>query len=134
MDEDFSQDELKLAFTWHLVHQVCGSDGAVVEAERRFLAKRFPPVLLERCGFVEDGQFTARWNEALGEALLVLPTLPLADRSAIVDTLLRAALADDELEKSEAEVVKRAARLLGLNDGQYAALADGVAKPGQVRR
>lgn len=120
MDEDFSLDELKLAFSYQLVNQILGSDGAVAPGEARFLAATFPPTLLERSGFVSStGRFTPRWNEALGEALLRLPTLSVPERVQILDTFFRAATADDEFLGVEAEVMRRAARLLGLTDDEF---------------
>jgi uncharacterized tellurite resistance protein B-like protein len=123
MDEDVPLDQLKLAFSYHVVNQVLGADGAVVPAEAGFLARTFPPTVLERSGFVaSDGRFTARWQHALGEALLQLPILPVAERVAIVDTLFDAALADDKLDVGETGIVLRAARLLGLREEQVSAL------------
>lgn len=124
MDEAFTHEELKLAFAFHVVGQILGADGQVERGERTFLERTFPRALLERSRFLgPDGQYTARWNEALGEALLVLPTLPVGERIALVDVLFRAALADDVLELEEGAVVERAARLLALSPADLAALA-----------
>jgi hypothetical protein len=123
MDEDVPLEELKLAFSYHVVNQILGSDGVVVAAEAGFLARTYPPALLERSGFVSgDGGFTERWQTALGEALLQLPTLPVAERTAIVDSLFDAALADDRFDVAEAGLVLRAARLLGLREPEVAPL------------
>lgn len=125
MDEDFSLDELKLAFSYHIVNQILGADGRVDPVEARFLARTFPALLLERSGFVAaDGSFTDRWQEALGEALLTLPTLSSAERVAIVDMFFRAAVVDDQFELTEASVMHRAARLLGLKEDEYAELLE----------
>lgn len=125
MDEDFSLDELKLAFGWHIVNQILGADGRVDPVEARFLARTFPALLMERSGFVAaDGAFTDRWHEALGEALLRLPTLSVAERVAMIDTFFRAAVVDDQFELAEAGVMHRAARLLGLREDQYAELVE----------
>lgn len=125
MDEDFSLDELKLAFSYHVVNQILGADGSVVPAEARFLEKTFPRLLLERSGFVDaKGAFTKRWHDALGEALLQLPTRSVPERVAIVDTFFRAALADEALEVAEAGIMKRAARLLGLQEEDYDQIVD----------
>jgi hypothetical protein len=123
MDEDVPLDQLKLAFSYHVVNQILGSDGEVVPAEAGFLARTYPPTLLEQSGFVgSDGRFTERWQHALGEALLELPTLDTAERIAIVDVLFHAALADERFDVAEAGVVLRAARLLGLREEQVAPL------------
>jgi hypothetical protein len=123
MDEDVPLDQLKLAFSYHVVNQILGSDGEVVPAEAGFLARTYPPALLERSGFVAaDGRFTDRWQHALGEALLQLPVLAVEERIAIVDALFDAALADERFDVAEAGVVSRAARLLGLREEQIAPL------------
>ncbi|MEQ1570292.1 MAG: TerB family tellurite resistance protein [Myxococcota bacterium] len=120
MDEDFSLDELKLAFSYHIVNQILGSDGAVAPAEAKFLSGTFPTTLMERSGFVSGtGRFTPRWHEALGEALLRLPTLSVPERVQLIDTFFRAATADDEFLGAEAEVMRRAARLLGLQEAEF---------------
>ena len=125
MDEDFSLDELKLAFSYQLVNQILGSDGTVVPEEARFLERTFPKLLLERSGFVDArGSFTKRWQDALGEALLQLPTRTVEERVAIIDTFFRAALADDAFEVAEAGIMKRAARLLGLQEHEYDQIVD----------
>lgn len=128
MDEDFSADfsieELKLAFSYHLVNQVLGADGVVAPQEFKFLHRTFPQDVLARSRFVTDGRFTRRWQEALGEALLQLPSLGVPERLSLVETLFHAALADDELTGEEAHILKRAARLLGLADRDYAALLE----------
>ncbi|MEQ1507912.1 MAG: TerB family tellurite resistance protein [Myxococcota bacterium] len=125
MDEAFSPEELELAFTYHLVNQIVGADGVVAPAEARFVSRTFPPSLLASSGFVgSNGLFTPRWTEALGEALLVLPERSVEARVAIVETLFRAALADDEFLRAEASTIHRAARLLGLEDEAYAELVE----------
>jgi uncharacterized tellurite resistance protein B-like protein len=119
VDEEFSLAELELAFSWHIVDQILHSDGQVAPTEARFLASTFPPAVMEKSGFVEGGKFTDRWNEALGEALLRLPTLAVEDRVRILSTFFRAATADDEFLGVEAEVMRRAAKLLGLRDDEF---------------
>lgn len=126
MDEDFSLDELKLAFTWHIVHQILGSDGVVCEAEQRFVKRTFPDLLLERSGFFTETGFTQRWQDALGEALLTLPTLSVPERVQIVDTLFKAAMADDQFEHAEGEILRRAARLIALQDEQVTQILEGL--------
>ena len=127
MDEDFSLDELKLAFTWHVAHQILSSDGVVDAAEKRFVEKTFPKLLLERSGFFDANKgFTPRWNDALGEALLTLPTLSVPERVQIVDTLFRAAVADDQFELVEGEIIRRAARLLALKDDEVSQILESL--------
>ena len=123
MDDTFSTDELKLAFGYHLVQQIIGSDGVMSDDERWFVERTFPAALLDASGFrSEDGRFTGRWQAALGEALLQLPELPVADRVALIDTLFDAAVADSAFLNIEAETVRRAARLLALGEAQIGEL------------
>ena len=127
MDEDFSLDELKLAFSWHMVNQIVGSDGMVAPAEAKFLSRTFPESLLRHSGFVSStGAFTQRWNDALGEALLRLPELSVAERASVIGTFFQAAVADDDFQRVEADVIRRAARLLGLQGEEYADLVEAL--------
>jgi uncharacterized tellurite resistance protein B-like protein len=127
MDEDFARWELELAFTWHVVHQILEADGGVSEVERAFVLRHLPAGVLQKAGFVDAaGGFLPRFQDALGEALLVLPALPVADRQQLVRTLFRAALSDDELARAEETTVRRAARLLGLGESDYLAVVDGL--------
>ena len=125
-DEDFARWELELAFTWHVVHQIVAVDGAVTAAERAFVDRSLPEGMLEKARFVRGAAFTPRFDAALGEALLVLPTLPKDDRARIVRTLFRAALADDEFVREEESTVRRAARLLHLQEADYLDILDGL--------
>lgn len=126
-DEDFARWELELAFTWHVVHQIVSADGTVTDEERAFVGRHLPEGMLQKAGFVgPGGRFTPRFDAALGEALLVLPTLPLADRQQIVRTLFRAAVADDDLARDEETTVRRAARLLALHEPEYLEVVDSL--------
>lgn len=124
MEETFSTDELKLAFSYHIINQISGADGIIEPEEAKFLQRSFPGRMLVEARFVAGGRFTRRWQEALGEALLVLPALPVRERLALVETFFRAAIADDHLAWAEADVVRRAARLLSLSEAEYGALLD----------
>ncbi len=124
--DDFGLDELKLAFSYHIVNQILDADGVVAPAETRFLQRTFPRKLFEFADFVGKGggSFTERWREALGEALLVLPTRPRDERLGIVRTLFDAAMADDSFAAVEANVVRRAARLLALDPEDVSDMID----------
>lgn len=126
MDEDFARWELELAFTWHVVHQIVAADGQVTEAEREFVGRNLPQGVLEKAGFVTATGFTPRFEAALGEALLLLPTLPKDDRAQIVRTLFRAAVADDDFARNEEVTVRRAARLLNLHEADYLDILDAL--------
>ena len=121
MHEDFSTEQLKLAFTYHIVNQILESDDEVVPAEARFLATTFPKDLFEGSGFVDAaGKYTQRWQDALGEALLELPErLSVAERLGILEMFYKAAISDDDFQYIEGNVLVRAARLLGLKPEQF---------------
>jgi len=118
--DDFSTEELTLAFSYQLVQRIIAADGEVVEAERRLMDRLFPADKLRELGFLRaDGGFTQRWQDALGEALVELPVALSVDaRLDLVETLWNAALADDEIHADEQAAVKHAARLLGLHKDQ----------------
>jgi len=119
-DDDFSNEQLTIAFSYQLVQRIVRADGEVVEAEERLLAKMFPEDELRAHGFLDDhGGFTQRWNEALGEAIVELPVaLSVDERLDLVEKLWAAAMADEELHADEQAAVKHAARLLGLHKDQ----------------
>jgi uncharacterized tellurite resistance protein B-like protein len=125
-DDDFARWELELAFTWHVVHQIVAADGVVGDDERAFVGRHLPEARLQEAGFVNGGAFTPRFEAALGEALLLLPTLPVDDRCRIVETLYRAAIADEHFARSEEATVRRAARLLALQEAEYLRILDGL--------
>ncbi len=113
---EFDLLQLKLAFAYHVVQQIVGADDQVAKGELRFLQTRFPADELRRCGFIGvDGAFTDAYHRATGEALMELPErLNDTEKYQMVDLLLEACLADDELHASEAKVLVHAARLLGI--------------------
>lgn len=114
---EFDLLQLKLAFAYHVVQQIVGADDHLAKGELRFLATRFPSDLLRRCGFIGvEGAFTESYHRATGEALMELPErLNETEKYALVDLLLEACLADDELQLAEAKILVHAARLLGLS-------------------
>ena len=122
MTHDFDTEQLTIAFSYQLVHRIVSADGTVVEAEQQLMDRMFPAETLRRHGFVDDsGQFTQRWNDALGEALVELPVaLSVDERLDLVERLWSAAQADEEIHASEEVAVKHAARLLGLQPDQVA--------------
>ncbi|HHO49830.1 MAG TPA: hypothetical protein ENK18_02915 [Deltaproteobacteria bacterium] len=128
--EDFETDELELAFCYHIVTQILGRGDALVPEEARFLQRSFPAEVFTRARFIgADGQYTARWHDACGEALMQLPTLPVERRLEIIASLLEATLADDVFELEEGVVIQRAARLLGLKPEEYGPLLDSLVTP-----
>jgi uncharacterized tellurite resistance protein B-like protein len=128
VDEDFGLDELKLAFSYHIVNQIVDADGVVEPEETKFLRATFPRALFEMADFVDrdTGRFTERWRIALGEALLVLPTRTREERLGIIRTLLDAALSDQQFAREEGAILQRAARLLALDPGDVGEMVDAL--------
>ena len=114
--DDFDLVQLELAFSYHIVTQIMDADGTLTPAEMRFIEERFPADVLQASGFVgPDGEFTQRWHNACGEALMELPMQPEADRIRLLQSVFQATLADGRFERPEGEVLLRAGRLLGLS-------------------
>jgi uncharacterized tellurite resistance protein B-like protein len=134
VDEDFTVDQLKLAFTYHIVNQILESDDEVVPAEARFLRRTFPQELFESSGFVDaEGKYTQRWQDALGEALLELPVqLSVAERLKVLETFYQAAVADDDFQYIEGNILVRAAKLLGLRPEQFTARLEQLIGTGSI--
>lgn len=134
MAEAFTVDELKLAFSYHIVNQILNSDGELVPAEAAFMRRAFPSRLFQQSGFVdEDGRYTQRWQDALGEALLELPVqLTVDQRLGILETFYQAAMADAELQYIEGTILVRAARLLGLRAEQFTARIERLIGTGSI--
>ena len=134
MDEVFSIDQLKLAFTYHIVNQILESDDEMVPAEARFLERTFPKEVLSGSGFVDEkGRYTARWQDALGEALLELPVrLSVEDRLTVLETFYQAAISDDDFQYIEGNILVRAARLLGLKPEQFTARLEQLIGTGSI--
>jgi uncharacterized tellurite resistance protein B-like protein len=93
----------------HLVAEVLAADGMMTDAERAVLEQA-----------MIDGQLTeperdaVRHFEGAAGAIAALAGLPEADRQAIVDALVDAAVADGKLTPNETATVKRIAGALGL--------------------
>jgi len=117
IDDDFSREQLVTAFRYQLAHRIVGADGEVSPAEKALLDRMFPAERLRGLGFVDaSGSFTQRWHDALGEALVALPSILSEDeRLDLVETLWAAATADSQVHPDEQVAVAHAARLLGLS-------------------
>lgn len=118
MDETFTVAEMRLAFAYHLMQLVVSADGHLDAKELAFVEGIFPEDVLEKARFLDDeGEFTARYEAAKGEALLELPgQLDEAGKLGLVDLLIDASLADDHLEAREVQRIVHAGRLLDLTE------------------
>ncbi|MCB9669386.1 MAG: TerB family tellurite resistance protein [Alphaproteobacteria bacterium] len=134
MDEDFTLDELKLAFTFHITNQILESDGTVAPEELAFLQKWFPEAVFRESRFIDaKGRYTSRWEDALGEALLQLPErLSVEERLDLLETFYRAAISDGDTQYIEGNILVRAARLLGLKPSQFTARVEAMFGTGSI--
>lgn len=134
MPETFTVEELKLAFTFHIVNQILQSDGEIMPEEARFLEQTFPRQVFARSGFVDrKGHYTQRWQDALGEALLELPVqLTVDQRLGILETFYQAAIADSDFQYIEGNILVRSARLLGLKAEQFTARIEQLIGTGSI--
>ena len=134
MEEDFTIAQLKLAFTFHIVNQILESDDEVVPSEARFLERTFPKHVFENSGFIDaNGRYTARWQDALGEALLELPVrLSVEERLGILETFYQAAISDDDFQYVEGKILERAAKLLALRPEQFTARMEALIGTGSI--
>ena len=114
----YGLDDLKLAFSLHVVDQIVAADAQLTKAELKFLDDQFPKKRLLDRGFCDDdGVRTDAYHEAAMDALDRLPTE--LDSTAKVDLLqvfLAATVADDTFEMAEGNALVDAARLLDLSD------------------
>jgi uncharacterized tellurite resistance protein B-like protein len=119
MSDEFTIDELKLAFSFNAVMQIVAADGDLLPPEADFLTARFPTFQLRQSNFITDeGELTQRFHDAAILAKERLPELPVAERITLVRTFFRAALIDRAFHHKEAEVVRRAGAQLGLSGRQ----------------
>lgn len=134
MDETFTLDELKLAFTYHISNQILESDGIMAPSEVAFVKRWFPKDVFENAGFVDtEGRYTSRWQDALGEALLELPVqLSVEQRLDLLEKLYMAAISDGDGQYIEGNILVRAARLLGLKPSQFTARVEQMFGTGSI--
>ncbi len=121
-DQTFTADALAFAFGFEMATRIVADDGTIGPIERAFLDRHFTPEAFRSHGFRDDvGQLTQRWHDALGEALLEVPSFPEQDRLDLLTQLWTAAMSDDELHPDEQRSIGHAARLLNLPSDTVAA-------------
>ena len=127
---------LQLAFAYHMIEQVIGSDAELDGEESAYLAEVFPRALLARLGFVDaHGERTPAFDEAREVALLELPDrLTLGEKLGLVELLVGAAAADGLLTAPEVDALSAAARMLGVSDAAWAEHHDALLRGGGVVR
>lgn len=114
----YGLDDLKLAFSLHVVDLIVAADDKLTKAELAFLEERFPQSALAERGFVDsDGVRTDAYHEAAVDALDRLPAqLELGDKVELLRVFFAATVADDSFEKAEGNALVDAARLLDMSD------------------
>jgi uncharacterized tellurite resistance protein B-like protein len=93
----------------HLLAEVLAADGMMTEEERGLLEQEMAELQLS-----EADRDLVRHFEGAAGAVAIAATLPEAERQALVDHLVEAALADGKLTPAETAVVKRLAEALQL--------------------
>lgn len=92
-----------------MLAEVLAADGMMAEEERALLEEEMAKLDLAEA----DRELVRHYEGATGAVALVA-TLPEAERQAIVDHLVEAALADGKLTPAETATVKRIAEALQL--------------------
>lgn len=114
-DEDWRMERMRIAFAHHYSKLIMESDGIIHADEREFMARVFPPEVMESMGM---STHLAR-KEALEEALKELPALlGHHDKLAMVGLFFSVCHADGTLDAREMRVLKDAASVLGLDGNQ----------------
>lgn len=93
----------------HLLAEVLSADGMMADAERELLE-----TAMNDGGLSAAERDAVRHFEGAAGAAEVLAVLPEAERQAVVDALVEAALVDGKLTPNETATVKRLAAKLGL--------------------
>jgi uncharacterized tellurite resistance protein B-like protein len=127
---------LQLAFTYHMVEQIIGSDEDLDPHELRYLDQVFPPALMREHGLLDaHGHHTPAFDEARNLALLELPSrLTRGEKLALIEVLVGAAAADGVLAAEEVDALHGAARMLGLDDQAWAEHLQQLIASGRVQR
>jgi uncharacterized tellurite resistance protein B-like protein len=95
----------------HLLAEVLAADGMMTEVERGLLETEMTALALS-----EAERDSVRHFEGRDGAVEAVAALPAAERQAVIDHLVEAALADGKLTPAETATVKRLAAALRLDD------------------
>ncbi|MEZ4317361.1 MAG: hypothetical protein R3F61_07645 [Myxococcota bacterium] len=131
----YGLDDLRLAFSMHVVDQIVAADDKLTEAELRFLQDRFPNHILMDRGFTDaDGVRTDAYHDAAVDALDRLPTeLDSTEKLELLKVFFEATVADDTFELAEGSALLDAARLLDLSDEEIDAFLATRVEVGDTR-
>ena len=127
---------LQLAFAYHMIEQVIGSDADLHGEEVAYLSDVFPRELLARLDFVDEaGTRTAAFDEARDLALVELPErLTLGEKLGLIELLVGACAADGLLTAQEVDALSATARMLGVGDAAWSEHLDELLEGGGIRR
>ena len=116
----FGLDDLKLAFSLHVVDQIVAADNQLTKAELAFLEEQFPLKRLQDRGFADaSGVRTDAYHQAAMDALDRLPVqLETADKVELLSVFFAATIADEHFEAAEGNALVDAARLLDMSDDE----------------
>ncbi len=108
---------LELAFAVIHACEIIDADGATDYGEFKLFGAIFPRPLLREHGFVDaDGAFTEALRQAYQQAKGVLPgALGEAEKLDLLTLLWGTGVADDDLDKREVGVIRKAADELGVS-------------------
>lgn len=114
-DEDWRMERMRIAFAHHYARSIVEADGVLHADEREFMARVFPPDVMESMGMSDR----AARKVALEEALEQLPhLLGHHDKLAMVGLFFSVCHADGTLDAREMRVLKEAASVLGLDGNE----------------
>lgn len=119
LEDALNDDTLKgleLAFAIGHAREIIDADGATDYGEFKLFGAIFPRQLLRDHGFLDEQHaFTPALAAARQEALVVLPeALATAEKLDLLTLLWGTGVADDDLDKREVKVIRRAAEELGV--------------------
>jgi uncharacterized tellurite resistance protein B-like protein len=107
---------LELAFAVGHAREIIDADGTTDYGEFKLFGAIFPRQLLRDHGFIDaDAAFTPALDVARERALAVLPAaLGKAEKLDLLTLLWGTGVADDDLDKREVQVIRKAADELGV--------------------
>lgn len=122
----YAIEDLKLAFSLHVVDLIVAADDQIDAAELAFIEDRFPPSTLVARGLANaDGTRTDAYHDAAMQALELLPTaLTFEQKRDLIGVFFEATVADGAFALEEGSALLDGARLLGLEDSEVQILLD----------
>lgn len=110
-DEDYRMERMRIAFAHHFSQRIIEADGVITGDERQFMARVFPPDIMQSMGMDSHEARKAALEEALAELPLVLGH---HDKLAMIGLFFSVCHSDGALHAHEMKVLKEAASVLGV--------------------